>query len=1207
MVERGTSETYLGTGPGAAQPPTQDGQQTQAADATTQSASQASTLDGTYLGAPQRPAATPSSQAETLDGTYIGTRAAAPSSSQAETLDGTYIGTRAAAPSSSQAETLDGTYIGTRAAATEAGDDSHSKAETVPAGRSAIPFRTRLNETLPQDNRDLDVSLQLSRLSVFPEIATRSTDDLPVALRRRLEQLETHGRYSVRRFLAAGGMGAVLEIDDSDFGRRSAIKIIKPSARVHPGILERFIEEARITAQLEHPNIVPIHDLGVLEDGTVFFTMKFIQGMSLGQVVKKLKEGDAAARARWTESELLLTFLKVLDGLGFAHSRGVVHRDIKPDNIMIDGHGEVLVVDWGIAKALAGAGSEDADTAASTVVPVPGQQESLNATVQGTVMGSRHYMPMEQANGDLKAIDGRSDIYALGGTLYELLSLQRPRSGPDAKALHALAVVGRTTPLAEVAPNLHPDLAAIVTRALAPASADRYQTCEEFAADIRRYLDGKAVAARRRSTLEQAAAWISAHKVPVAVGSSALVLAVVAAGAGLHWADLRNRQQAESLTGRATTLLTGTPARPAVDEAIDLLTQAKALVAGDAAVAAALERARASQAELVRQEREATAAQARASEARTLAQRGRAHRDAGRFDDAERDLAAAFQLIPGDGAIDSDLRAVRRILDDRVQAGLRAAAQTRLDEGRQATTRARASQQAGDATGTDREIAAAAAAFTLAAKDGAAPSSLPEAVAELTTFRQEVAETRTRAAAAQAAIAAASTAVEAARAAEGERAQAARTNAEATAAVVRLTRELATASLDAKAPLWAAHQAQRASAEAAAAADTRVENHALAAWNGLAGLADHPLRAAAAALLADAYQRRAADAEVREDEAGIRTNRAALRRFDDGTRAAALDAPVALTMTGPSTRLTIRRLAPGPDTRLAPTGDPVATLDVPGTAKLPVGRYHLTSGDGAVASVYVRPGTPLSLPWQAAAPIVPGLTFAWVARPGGGFWLSTTEITQEQYRAFVLAPGNRALALDPVAALRRGENVELMLMPRTSPKIGVWTPVPATGAPTDLTIPAALAGTPVTNITRDDALAYAAWVSTSARVRARLPTAAEWEYAATAADPARIWPWGGVFDGAFAVTAQAGRNQPMPVAETTRDLGPFGHLGLAGNVREWLAPAADEAVGELTGAVAGGSWGDERPETFAGRYRERVPAEVLTPAIGFRLVVEETP
>ncbi|MFM2091257.1 MAG: hypothetical protein RLZZ127_1746, partial [Planctomycetota bacterium] len=434
MTERGSTETHLGQGPDPRPVPA---------------------ADGTYLGPGPEPRPTPApAPVPVTDGTYLGP---GPAATPAAPMDGTYLGTPAPAPAPAQPDPAVSTQVSTLPG------PGANMAETVSAGRSTVGFRTRVNERLPEDDRSLDASLQMSRLSVFPEIATRSTADLPAALRRRLEQLESHGRYCMRRFLAAGGMGAVLEIQDNDFGRRSAIKIIKPSARVHPGILERFIEEARITAQLEHPNIVPIHDLGVLGDGTVFFTMKFIQGKSLGQVVKALKEGDAAMRARWTESELLLTFLKVLDGLGFAHSRGVVHRDIKPDNIMIDGHGEVLVVDWGIAKVLAGAGGGGDEPDTTTIVPMPGSEESLNATVQGTVMGSRHYMPMEQARGDLHAIDGRSDIYALGGTLFELLSLQRPRSGADAAALHAQAIIGKTTPVAEAAPHLHPDLAAIVT------------------------------------------------------------------------------------------------------------------------------------------------------------------------------------------------------------------------------------------------------------------------------------------------------------------------------------------------------------------------------------------------------------------------------------------------------------------------------------------------------------------------------------------------------------------------------------------------------------------------------------------------------------------------------------------------------------------------------------------------------------------------
>ena len=218
--------------------------------------------------------------------------------------------------------------------------------------------RTRINLNLPAEARQLDEKLQLSRSSVLSEMATTRHargDSLPPGIQKLIAEQGTEGRYAITKPLAAGGMGAVLAIEDHDFRRGAAMKVIHGKFAQNPEAVERFLAEAQVTAQLEHPNIVPIHDLGVMDDGTLYFTMKLIEGQSVGGVVKALKAGDAAALARWTEEEKILTFLKILDGVGFAHSRGVVHRDIKPDNVMIGAHGEVLVVDWGIAKVLSNA------------------------------------------------------------------------------------------------------------------------------------------------------------------------------------------------------------------------------------------------------------------------------------------------------------------------------------------------------------------------------------------------------------------------------------------------------------------------------------------------------------------------------------------------------------------------------------------------------------------------------------------------------------------------------------------------------------------------------------------------------------------------------------------------------------------------------------------------------------------------------------
>ena len=364
--------------------------------------------------------------------------------------------------------------------------------------------RTRLNLNLPAEAQQIDLKLQSSRSSVLADMsATRSQsrNPLPPAVQKLVESQGHEGRYSVNRPLAAGGMGAVLHIEDHDFGRPAAMKIIKAQYANNPEALERFLAEAQITAQLEHPNIVPMHDLGVMADGTVFFTMKLIEGRSLGGEIKLLKSTEDTpdvvnARARWTIDEKLLVFLKVLDGVGFAHGMGVVHRDLKPDNIMLGPHGEVLVVDWGIAKAM---GQPEAESGHGRSVSTLRDHVASSATLTGSAMGTLFYMPPEQAGGDLDNIDARSDVYALGATLYELLSLRRSIEGQSQAELLAKVIQGDVTPLEQAAPTLPVDLVAVVKRAMAFKSQDRYPTCAAMADDLRRFLAGHAVAARKRA------------------------------------------------------------------------------------------------------------------------------------------------------------------------------------------------------------------------------------------------------------------------------------------------------------------------------------------------------------------------------------------------------------------------------------------------------------------------------------------------------------------------------------------------------------------------------------------------------------------------------------------------------------------------------------------------------------------------------------
>ena len=427
--------------------------------------------------------------------------------------------------------------------------------------------RTRINNRLQLTDQQLDERLQLSRSSVLTDMTVaRGAESVPRGLQQLVTDQGTDARYHINRPLAAGGMGAVLDIQDNDFRRGAAMKVMHGRFTDDPQALERFLAEAQVTAQLEHPNIVPIHDMGVMPDGSLYFTMKLIEGMSLGDVVKlqrihhglltrddyiaeKTKkeaaksadvrksheqiEADYAADlskgadivARFSHEATLLMFLKVLDGVGFAHSRGVVHRDIKPDNIMLGAHGEVLVVDWGIAKVL-----KKADRECEFVRKIEREvvslrdEHAISATMTGSAMGTLFYMPPEQACGELDRLDGRSDIYALGATLYELLALRRCFEAKSLAEALAIITTGDWLPLDRALPDLSKDLVAIVHRAMALDPDRRYADCTAFADDIKRFLAGQAVLARQRNVIELIGAWVAAHKRQVQVGAGGVVL-----------------------------------------------------------------------------------------------------------------------------------------------------------------------------------------------------------------------------------------------------------------------------------------------------------------------------------------------------------------------------------------------------------------------------------------------------------------------------------------------------------------------------------------------------------------------------------------------------------------------------------------------------------------------------------------------------------
>ncbi len=352
-------------------------------------------------------------------------------------------------------------------------------------------------------------------------------------------------RYAGGRELGRGGMGAILEIFDRDIRRPVAMKVIL--GEEDPARIERFIEEAQVTGQLEHPNIVPVHELGVDGRGRAYFTMKRVEGESLQAIIDRIAEKEAEALEAYPLSQLLQIFLKVCDAVAFAHSRGIVHRDLKPENVMVGRFGEVLVMDWGLAKVR---GREDAAREALVATIRSGRE--VSRTLDGQVMGTPSFMPPEQADGKLDEIDERSDVWALSAILYALLCHEAPHTGETVMNVLARALKGEVPPPRKRSPWLAipRELEGICMKGMASRKEDRYASVESLGADVRAFLDRRLVSAHRYGLLERVTRWVQRHPTTsMGLGVGGLLLA---AGAALsvvlvqeaRLADLR-RQEAE--------------------------------------------------------------------------------------------------------------------------------------------------------------------------------------------------------------------------------------------------------------------------------------------------------------------------------------------------------------------------------------------------------------------------------------------------------------------------------------------------------------------------------------------------------------------------------------------------------------------------------------------------------------------------------------
>ncbi|MBX3158626.1 MAG: serine/threonine protein kinase [Deltaproteobacteria bacterium] len=340
-------------------------------------------------------------------------------------------------------------------------------------------------------------------------------DELPIV---------SDAHYRADGEIARGGMGRIVSAQDTRLGRPVALKqLIEPEGDA----LGRFQREALITARLQHPGIVPVYEAGRFPSGEPFFAMKLVAGEPLDKEIAKRRTFE-------DRIELLPRVAAATEAIAYAHSQRVVHRDLKPGNVLLGDFGETVVIDWGLAKDL---DAGDADTSAMRRDGVSLRRAAVSArtatldgapstlTIAGAVMGTPAYMPPEQARGE--AVDQRADVFALGAMLYHTLAGVPPYNARTATDVIAAAALGKVVPLREREDAVPHDLVAIVERAMAPIAADRYENAGELASDLRRFLTGQLVASHHYTAWQKLVRFLRKHRGSVTIGAIAVVMLAV--------------------------------------------------------------------------------------------------------------------------------------------------------------------------------------------------------------------------------------------------------------------------------------------------------------------------------------------------------------------------------------------------------------------------------------------------------------------------------------------------------------------------------------------------------------------------------------------------------------------------------------------------------------------------------------------------------